>query len=85
MRLEKLRRELMAFADLSPVILVHRHLGPRLRIQIRKPPDGGRGGRRGNIALLAVTPAIHQLLDISHGYFASLAVAAGFGELGAGT
>ena len=69
MRLEKLRRELVALADFRPVILVHRDLRPRLGIEVRVTPDGGGSIRRPDGGLLAEPPAVHQFIDVSHATF----------------
>ena len=69
MRLEKLRRELVALADFSPVILVHRDLRPRLGIEVGMTPDGRRRIRRPDGGLFAESPAFHQFVDVCHAIF----------------
>ena len=69
MRLEKLRRELVALADFRPVILVHRDLRPRFGIEIRVTPDGGDQIRRSDGGLFAESPTVQQLVDVRHATF----------------
>src|ERR1035438_237743 len=69
MRLEKLRREFMPFADFRPVVLIHWNLGPRFGVEVGVTPDRRHcvGGSDGG--LLAEPPAVHQLVDVSHATF----------------
>src|ERR1035438_3011424 len=66
MRLEELRRELVAFADFRPVILVHGDLRPRFGIEIRVTPDGRHQVGRSNGSLFAESPTVQQFTDVSH-------------------
>src|ERR1017187_4252689 len=69
MRLEKLGRELVAFADFRPVVLVHGDLRPRFGIEIRVTPDGGYQIRRSDGGLFAESPTVQQFADIRHATF----------------
>ena len=84
MRLEKLRRELVALADFSPVVLVHRDLRPRLGIEIRVTPDGGDQIRRSDGGLFAESPAVHQFIDVCHATFSPQPELPAFGPVAAG-
>ena len=86
MRLEELRRELVALADFRPVILVHRDLRPRLGIEIRVTPDGRRPAFAVPMAVCLPNPQpfsnslmFAMLLFLLSRNYRLLAVAAGAG------
>ena len=84
MRLEELRRELVALADFRPVVLVHRDLRPRLGIEIGVTPDGGDQIRRSDGGLFAESPTVQQFIDVRHATFPPQPELPAFGPVAAG-